>query len=697
MGPADLKQVRRVVEPGQLDEMLAKSQILRGEDPDYASKVKAGEIFVWGGTPTGAWAAEPAARAPGSGGATIMGDTRPATDNWPRLIEEYEAVAGAIATHPAGRAPADLVQRKQQIEAQIAAAHGGMALRRNRKPGATYEHGGQGGNVRVAFGTPTKISPTQDGRVLVTVGTGPDARSTLYDQVVIAHGQDPGAPGAPGALLGRGAAATSVGASGEAIYGEIPAGTIALRPKFGPARDGREPEVLGLESIDPPGIRLIGAAYATKRMSPWVHPSERGRFERAIDQMQAEHVPTRDHGPISRDSTKVTTGIEHQRDKIPRANEELAAKVYRLPGPEQTLELDRANPARWDEQVREFFAIHLRANGQWVRVERLGGGRSKAVIYRVWVDGNDVGVFKLFDGRGGAATEQKMLELLRNAKLTKMTAVKERGRISVDPRTGLEGGGLLMDAAKGTSIRELIVNLPTDPVLREKAVKQLIFAMKRAAEGLAEMHAKFETAGSGGMPKMMSREAKLSDANHLLDKNFRTGQDVAKVKAALGEADFARVKAALEGPVLHSFLEADVPATAYHGDANAGNFIVHDFDSRTGYKDLGVVDVGSMKWSVDDNTGKGIKTGAADVARLLGSLETLHPGKLTSGEVRVLREEFMGKYREQYRVSAHRDLDGDKYRQAERWYRLEMEIGVLKSDVGAKSRIMQILGLEVAQ
>ncbi|HWU88820.1 MAG TPA: hypothetical protein VN253_16250, partial [Kofleriaceae bacterium] len=655
-----------------------------------------GQIFVWGGTPTGAWGAEPAARAPGSS-ATVMGDTRPPTRDWSGLLEEYEDITRAIAQHSSASAPPDLVRRKQQIEAQIADAHGGMALRRNRKPGATYEHGIRGGDVRIAFGTPSKISPTQDGRVLVTIGTGVDARSTLYDQVVIAHGQDPGAPGAPGALLGRGATSTGVEAGGHAAYGEVPEGTIALRPIYGPARDGLEPEVLGLESIDPPGIRLIGASYATRRLSPWVAQRERGRFERALEQMAAEHAPpTRDHGPISADSTKVTTAIERQRDQIPRANEVLAAKAYRLPGPEQTLELDRANPARWDEQVREFFAIHLRANGQWVRVERLGGGRSRAVVYRVWVDGSDVGVFKLFDGRGGAATEQKMLELLRNAKLTKLTAVRERGRIGVDPRTGLEGGGLLMDAAKGTSIRELIEHLPSDPALHDTAMKQLNFAMKRAAEGLAEMHAKFETRGQGGAPKMMSREAKLSDANYFLDKNFRDGEDVSKVKIALGEGEFARVKAALEGLMLQRFLEADVPATAYHGDANAGNFIVHDYDAQSGYKELGLIDVGSMSWSIDARTGKGTKTGAADVARFLGSLETLHPGKLTPGEVRILQDTFMKKYLQQYRADAHRDLDGDRYRQAENWYRLEMEIAALKAGVDVKSRIMRLLGLEMA-
>jgi hypothetical protein len=700
MGPADLQYARRVVEPAQLDEMLARNQILRGDDPDYAAKVRSGEIFVWGGTPTGAWGAEHAASAPGTK-ATIMGDTPRPAASWPRLLEEYEAVTREIAAHSAGEVPADLARRKQQIEAQIQEAHRGMKLRRNRKPGAAYERGirpGADAGVRIELGTPSRIAPAPDGRVLVTVGTGADARSTLYDQVVIAHGQDPGAPGAPGALLGPGAAAVGApGAGGAKRYGEVPTGTIALRPIFGPRRDGAEPDLLGLESIDPPGLRLVGAAYATKKLSPWVAERERAAFERAIDRMKAEGAPTRDHGPISDDSTEVPAGVELQRDRIPRANEVLAARAYRLPGPEETLELDPASSARWDDQVREWFAIHLRANGRWVKVQRLGGGYSRAIVYRVSVDDADVGVFKLFDGKDGAANEQAMLQRLEQAKLKKMTAVRERGRVSTDARTGYEGGALLMDAAKGTSIKDLIEHLPSDPAARKPAFDQLTAAMKRAAEGLAEMHAKFETTSASGTPVMMSKAAKLKDANYFLDKSFRDGEDVAKVRAALGEADFRRVKAQLEGPMLRAFLDTEVPATAYHGDANAGNFFVNDYNEVTGsYKELGLIDVGSMVWSVDKHTGKGIKTGAADVARLLGSLETLCPGQLTPAELQALRSDFMKTYSKQYRGEARHDLDLAKYEQAAKWYRIELEVAVIKSDARAKVRIQKILGLETS-
>ena len=54
--------------------------------------------------------------------------------------------------------------------------------------------------------------------------------------------------------------------------------------------------------------------------------------------------------------------------------------------------------------------------------------------------------------------------------------MRERGRIATDPKTGYEGGALLMDAAKGTSIKELIEHLPSEPGLRDTEMKKLTAA-----------------------------------------------------------------------------------------------------------------------------------------------------------------------------------------------------------------------------
>jgi hypothetical protein len=115
--------------------------------------------------------------------------------------------------------------------------------------------------------------------------------------------------------------------------------------------------------------------------------------------------------------------------------------------------------------------------------------------------------------------------------------------------------------------------------------------------------------------------------------------------------------------------------------------------------DLTVIDVGSMVWSIESgktsNTthvgnGKGIKTGAADVARLLESLESLHPGKLGPAEVQQLSDEFARVYGAGYHVP-----DAVAYEKAERWYRVELELAVLKKpDATAKARIFHLLGME---
>lgn len=246
-----------------------------------------------------------------------------------------------------------------------------------------------------------------------------------------------------------------------------------------------------------------------------------------------------------------------------------------------------------------------------------------------------------------------------------------------------------MDAAAGTSVKEMLDALPTGPE-RPGKLEALKRAMNRVAEGMAEMHKKFGH-NEGGKPAMMTRTEKQSDADYFLGKSFsadgKKPEEVRAVKIALGN-DFARVKAKVEGPILDEFLAAEVPATAYHGDANAGNFKL-DGDK------LGVFDVGSMKWSIDRKTHLGIKTGAADVARFLNSLETLSPGKLSASELAELRTSFRNVYFDKYLVGAdNRPVDRTEYAKAERWYQIEMEVAILRSDARAKARLLSLLGLD---
>ena len=143
------------------------------------------------------------------------------------------------------------------------------------------------------------------------------------------------------------------------------------------------------------------------------------------------------------------------------------------------------------------------------------------------------------------------------------------------------------------------------------------------------------------------------------------------------------------------FMSAEVPATVYHGDANAGNFAL----SGNNNSDLTVFDVDKVQWSVPDGaldrpTGAvdGTKTGAADVARFLNSLETLAPGKLTPGDLRDLRSAFNDAYFRNYKVGSdqHR-VARSQYEKAERWYQLEMEMTIIDKP-GAKERVLRLIG-----
>jgi hypothetical protein len=700
----------------RIEDMLHTRQVVLGDDPMYFEKLRAGEILVWGGSPTGAWAGEPGVHAPKSR-VDVVGDLRPkpgqTPKNWNELVAMHESVVTQIATQTqAGGTPDPaLVQRRQAIETELLEAHKGSTLRRNTKPGATYAEPFAKGKVNIEYGTPTKIEPLPDGRIYVEFRTGSTLTTKVYDQIVLAHGQNPGAKGGPGELLGPAAAET---APGSREYGDVPPGTIALRPVL-PPKDG-DADVLALESIDPPGIRLVGASYAHPAMAPWIPKEHRAAFLDWLDRMKAVGVATRG-GKISEDSTGVTPGIEHQRDKLPQANEAYAVQHFRLPGEKATLELKATMSL--DEQaaaVQRFLTLHMRADGEHVRLEQLGGGASGAIIYRVYAGDHVVGVFKLFHRAVDARVEVDMLDILANAKLTKMKVVDARG-MAMTTGDGKFKAGVLMDNAPGESVKDLIKAAGTADK-RAETMQKLEHAMVKVAEGLAEFHTKMDggTARSGKR-EMMSYKAKRSDAEYMVENNFvgttahpRGMERVTQIRAALG-TDFDNVKLRVEA-AQERFYAAEVPATAYLGDANAGNFVLNKHTAR-GYGELGVIDVGAMQWSmpstgkhadggnVYDPNGKGMKTGAADLARFLGSLETMFPGNLKPHEIQALRDKFLWAYTEHYKPGKTGDFKKN-YADAEKWYRIELELTVLagaqaagkSSEVAAsKTRLMAMLNL----
>jgi hypothetical protein len=275
-----------------------------------------------------------------------------------------------------------------------------------------------------------------------------------------------------------------------------------------------------------------------------------------------------------------------------------------------------------------------------------------------------------------------------------MTVVKGRGTVMLDPQTGYSGA-ILMDVAQGTTVKEMVQSLPTEVHQREQSMKVLEKAVEKVAEGLAEMHQTFGD-NSSRKPAMMTETAKKSDANYFLDKAFRPGGDnYDRVRVALGD-DFEHVRGVAEGRMYQDFLSAEVPATAYHGDANAGNFALSGNDNSK----LSMFDVDKMRYSLPDHALegnlagiKGNKTGAADVARFLNSLETLAPGKLSPGDVQRLEAAFKDRYFKKYRVgSDEHGVSRTEYEKAERWYELEMELAIVIKDASAKARILKLVG-----
>jgi hypothetical protein len=624
--------------------MFDEGLLVDASDPDFVAKAAGLEIFVWGGGPTAAQAAEYAAIS--GGRADLFGDTRPGRADWQEVLREHEQLTRLA--EDTGELPPALARRRDELQQLLDQAHSGRTVRRNTVPGAAYANE----RVRIDYGTPTRITATPDGRVAVAIGDS----VRVYDKVVTAHGHVPDT-----ARLGVGAEQIGVDAKGRPVYGEVPADSVHLMPVLAP--DGT---LLHLETQL--GERVLGAAMSSPRLAPWIPIVHRQTFLDALDSMKQPDLPTRD-GKISRDSTGVVGGIEHQRDKIVRANERLGAKTYRLPGPEHTLVLD-GDPATWPGQIATYFAINLRIKYERITVTHNTDGKSGDRVYLITVSENAPFVFKLFKNAEQARTEREMLRILGNAKLTAMKPVGERGSISL--RAGQFQEGVLMDAAPGRTIKQMIASVSSDPAQREHHIKELKVAYRHAARGLAEFHYKFGSAGDADL---------MHDVNYGYDKHFSTGADA--TRAAFGDTyDLVKTRAAALKARLAG---VKLPATAYLGDTNAGNFAI-DSDSNVGF-----FDVNSMAYSRNKTTGRFDKSGAADFARILGSLETMYPGRLSDAEVKGVCDAFFDEYKRHGGDHA-RIVDDAAFKLVVRWYRLELELMLaVLGDTSANQRILKLI------
>lgn len=650
LGPGQMTYAQKVTAAGDYAKLVASGAMIAGSDPELRSKLKPGAVLVWGGSATGAWAAEPAIHPPGNA-VTVVADNVQKKHNWKELREEYAAIIKRMDQH--GVDPIS-VARLAELDAIRNGALTGLNDR-NRQLGSPLNQNpwrDEFNGVHLEFGAPTLVEATPDGKVKVTYGAEADAKTAIYDQVIVAHGQNAAAPGGAGQLLGAGARGND----------EVPAGTIQLRPVWGPERNGQR-DILALESTDPEGLTIKGAAFGMGHLAPWVRAADRAEYVAAVKAMAHEGAAMRDYAPVSKDSAGVSPGMEVQRERIPRANEVLAAEKYRLPGSAKHLVLDPADQTSWDTQVREFFAEELRANGKWVRVERLAPAREGEVAYRLTVDDLEVGVFRMLPGDG--AEEAAALKRLKAAKL-QLGTERERGRVGVDG-SDLEGA-ILTTGARGTTVEEMIENLPTNGD-REARFKALKGTVQKVGTGMADLHNKLAS------HRLMSTAAKNDDITALLDTYFGAGATTALTRTALGD-DFDRIRASIAGPLKDAFLAAEVPSTAAHGQADASHFAVADGDVH-------LVDSHLLARSMDDR-GRGTGSSAADVQQFIASLERFNGHGLSSDEIEALTTEFSKAFNGLIKLKASAAAND--------WYRVAALVKSVAHDPGARTRLTAELG-----
>jgi hypothetical protein len=639
LGPARYAAVKATLGDGlgtasseaEFAKLRASGRLLGGSDPDLSSYLRDGEqVLVLGGSPTGAWAGQDAARR--GARATIVGEDLPGA-------KPVAAQAELMRLLRQG----DASQIEAFLEARVAQTHGGSALRRNRQPGTAYapaEH--RPSNLTVELGVPTKMRQLPDGRVEVTLGVGEaSARAAvaaegvavlgetatvrIYDRVIAAYGQDPGAPGGQAALLGKGAEAD---VAGNALR-EVPADTIALRMIL----ESKDGALVGLESLDG-SVRLLGAAYASPQLAPWVIAAERASFlAKSGEATLVSHTGAR----ISDDSPKQGGVIELQRDKLPVANEVLMARNYQLhERAGDTLRLPAEQPQRWSQELERFLTLGMHGAEGRIKATLLASGRDGVHTFRVHNGAEEVGLIRVYDSMAAAELDVQVRAMVREAV---PTLEPEIGRGAVRVGAGqaeLTSHRAEADARHGKTMAALAEQWAAMPEGTEKQRQRkdeafdntVGAAVKRTAETLGTLHRAF---ASGEVMSAAAKEQAISAVHAEL-----AAPEVARVLG--GAAEVAKVRAML-APMEAGFRAAQIPTTAELGDARAAALRFKDYkrdDAATKaaqeedpssevmmFGRLSAEDVAGVAATLDAKTGKGTGAGAADVAEFLASLRAV--------------------------------------------------------------------------
>jgi hypothetical protein len=681
-GPGDLGPLPKIMDPQELAAAQARGDIVPGASPHLADRLRPdGTILSLPGSAGAAWAAE--AGAAKGNQVDLVGDVSPdsrADRDDPQTGEVQQGWSSKIAAAQAAGDDALLAQIRADMER---AAHPGLEIPRNNIDGAAAHHP----NIHLRTGRPEKIERTPDGRYHTTMAdivTG-QPRQHVSDQIVYAYGQ-------------------SKAPHLEEMFGPAPSEGL-LEPVY---YDEARTQFVGLR--DPrTGYMLRGAAAANARGAPWVLASERAAWLTAVRNAQGG-MELFDGRPLSPDSHRVVDGIEIARDRIQRGQVLDDRRDYRLPGDEYPLALE-GDASTWGEQIRRFMIDQVpAAPPDKVKVKSHSGGASGDPVFEVVIDGQPLGMWKAFKNHEAAQSERALLKLLTDAQLTALRTPRERGAMGVQRDGERVGESVLMDKAPGQSLEDLALALPQGDG-RDDALLQFRAAMIRAAQGDAELHARFTDTTLGPEAR---RAARKSDADHLLGKLTR-----ADVVRSVGGAETAvAIRDALHAQFYDAFLAADLPPSAYHGDAHLGNFKVDGWDAaQKVWRHLYTFDIGTMQYgfprdtqlAVDQNPRGDKPAAGADLGRLLGSLESKLPeGTLTAKEQRDIREDVIAAYQLAYakamdnRAQAEPGLDPTLFtidpaalQTARTWYQIEMELAAAGKDPRAVERIGRLLHLQL--
>lgn len=271
----------------------------------------------------------------------------------------------------------------------------------------------------------------------------------------------------------------------------------------------------------------------------------------------------------------------------------------------------------------------------------------------------------------------------------------------------------LTDHMEGQSIRDLAMEVVgTTDRERTEAVAKVAAAEVRAAQGLAELHAKTTNSEIGADGK---RAGRASDADYLLSKIDPSNPKAAAKVAKLGGAHNAtRILAKARVWAAQFKARTDSPAAAYLGDANISNIKVSDYDSvEKTFKNAATFDAETHRYGyangepIGDNPMGDKPAAAADLARLVGSLETrLPPNTFSQLELTKIKGAvvagYVGAYKKALNDRSARDpafhadqypINPDALDADMNWYRLELEIAALDSDPGALQRIANLLNI----